>query len=107
MTGAPWTTSDASSEVLGAFARALGQLTDVAKSHTADAGRYSYRYADLAAVLDVVRPVLACHELAVTQHVSTADNAVRVTTSVLHSSGQWIAFEPFTMRVFGQDPQSV
>ncbi|MEZ5298311.1 MAG: hypothetical protein R2697_19175 [Ilumatobacteraceae bacterium] len=69
----------------------------MAKSHTADAGRYSYRYADLAAVLDVVRPVLACHELAVTQHVSTADNG-RVTTSVLHSSGQWIAFEPFTMR---------
>lgn len=102
-----WCTSNDSGEVIGAFAGALGELVDVAKSHTADAGKYSYRYADLAAVLDVVRPVLHRRGLGITQHVTSHDGAVQVTTSVLHTSGQWLTFAPFTMRVAGNDPQSV
>ena len=59
-------------EFAAAFVAACGELVDVDKGKTADAGGYRYRYADLAAVLSDVRPVLARHGLAVVQEVETA-----------------------------------
>jgi len=47
-------------------------------------------YADLGAVIAGVRPILAKHNLAVTQLVSGEDNVVGVTTMLIHASGEWI-----------------
>lgn len=80
-------------ELAAAFVAALGSLSDVAKGKTADAGGYRYSYADLASVLADVRPVLAAHNLAVSQDVATEPLdtgngvAVLVTTVILHSGG--------------------
>ena len=67
---------------------ALSELEDVARSQTADAGTYTYRYADLADILGAARPILAKHNLAVTQPVDSVDGVVHVKTRFWHVSGQ-------------------
>ena len=90
-----------------AWVGALNELTDVQRSNTANAGSYSYKYADLATAAQQARTVLAKHDLAVHQsaHGDTL-GAIQVTTAVWHSSGQWIEAEPLTMPAKG-GPQDV
>jgi len=73
-----------------ALVAALGELPDITKARTANAGTYSYTYAGLADVLGVVRPVLAGHGLAITQRATTdlVANTVTVETIILHTSGE-------------------
>lgn len=90
------------SETLGKLATALAQaqaeFQTVAKGREAEVrmksgGTYSYTYADLAATLESVRPVLAKHGLAVAQPVSSRNGSAVVTTMLLHSSGEFLAEE--------------
>jgi hypothetical protein len=74
---------------------ALGDLDDIDRdkraSITSDrTGKsFDYTYADLAAVLGHVRPILARHRLAVVQPVETTDQGfVAVSTVLVHTSGQ-------------------
>lgn len=54
-------------------------------------GARKYKYASLAAILEVVRPALAGHGLFVTQHPFTSDRMVSVLTAVTHAdSGESI-----------------
>lgn len=48
------------------------------------------KYADLGAVIETSRPVLAKHELAVTQFPVCDGDKIGVTTCLTHSSGEWI-----------------
>lgn len=48
------------------------------------------KYADLAEMIRVASPVLAKHGLAISQQPISADGHVGVTTTLLHTSGQWI-----------------
>lgn len=51
-------------------------------------------YADLASVLDAVRAGLAANELSIVQTpFSTKDGGVTLRTTLMHSSGEWIASE--------------
>lgn len=75
------------------YVAALGALDDLrrdrtAKVETKGGGSYSYAYTDLAGVLGAVRPVLAEHHFAVTQPVETVDGYVRVSTVLVHCSGE-------------------
>lgn len=91
-------------ELAGALARAQGEFETIGKGRTAHVqGKrkdgspvsYSYTFADLAAVLEAVRPALARHELALVQlpNVHLVDGAafVGVETILAHSSGSSIA----------------
>lgn len=52
---------------------------------------FKSKYADLATVLDTVRPVLAAHRLAVIQLPVTLDGgAAALATTIVHESGEWI-----------------
>lgn len=54
----------------------------------------SRTYADLASVLDAVRAGLAANELSIVQTpFSTNDGGVTLRTTLMHSSGEWIASE--------------
>lgn len=48
------------------------------------------KYADLGAVIEASRPVLAKHELSIAQF-PTGTREVGVTTILMHSSGEWIS----------------
>ncbi|WP_371722473.1 ERF family protein [Bradyrhizobium sp. KBS0727] len=93
-----------SSETIGAIAGALAkaqiELANPEKSLTAtiispfprEADR-SFRYASLACGLDLVRKSLGRHEIATVQTTSIDEAAglIRLTTTLAHSSGEWVS----------------
>src|SRR6202049_554598 len=93
-----------SSETIGAIAGALAkaqiELTNPEKSLTATIrspfpreGDRSFRYASLSSGLDLVRKSLGRHEIATVQTTSIDEVAgiIRLTTTLAHSSGEWVA----------------
>src|SRR5213080_3817876 len=93
-----------SSETIGAIAGALAkaqiELANPEKSLTATIhspfpreGDRSFRYASLSTGLDLVRKSLGRHEFATVQTTSIDEGAglIRLTTTLAHSSGEWVA----------------
>ena len=67
---------------------AWAELGNVHKGQTADAVTYTYRYADLGDLLDMARPILAKHDLALIQPLTRFGAPVMtVHTMLIHSSG--------------------
>ena len=83
-------TSETIAEIAGALSKAQGELNNTHKDQRAIAGKARYTYANIAAVLSDVRPVLARHGLAVVQAVGKDGGDVLVTTRIMHQSGEWI-----------------
>ena len=81
--------SESLTELGVALSKFQGEVNNVSK----DKSGYGYKYADLAQILDVVRPLLAKHGLSVVQMPGKSDSGVTVSTMVLHSSGQWVKSE--------------
>lgn len=95
-----------------AFAKFQAEVSDPGKNKTAqiepkDKSKqpFSYGYADLASVLQHVRPLLAKNGLSVVQDVTTDDSHVSVTTLILHESGQTMRFGPLSLPS-GGEPKS-
>ena len=95
-----------SSETLGAIAAALakaqGELANPEKSLIATIrspfpreGDRTFRYASLASGLDVVRRCLGQHEIALVQAtaIERDRDLIRLTTTLVHSSGEWVSSE--------------
>ena len=86
--------------IAGALAKAQAELTNPAKSLTAtipalfprEADR-TFRYAPLAAGLEIVRKCLGQHEIAVVQTTAIEKEAglIQLTTMLAHSSGEWMS----------------
>jgi hypothetical protein len=88
-------TSESIAKIADALAKAQIEMGRVVKDKTAKVqtkagGSYSFDYADLASVLDVVKPALAKHGIAVVQAAALEGDKVNVETRLLHSSGEWI-----------------
>lgn len=67
---------------------------------------FKSKYADLAEVLNVTRPVLAKHGISVQQHPTFEDGTVRLETVLLHESGQAMS-SVLVIPVTKQDAQGV
>ncbi len=80
-----------------ALVKALGEMTDVVKTQTANAEKYEYTYATLADALQMARPILAKNGLALTQSVEGSDEDVIIYTTVLHQSGQYVTAQPLRL----------
>ncbi len=76
------------SELAKALAAAQGELENASKN--AANPHFKSKYADLAEVLNTVRPVFSKHGLSITQHPDCTDGIVEVETMVLHTSGQYM-----------------
>lgn len=74
-----------------ALSAAQGKIQAAEANQTADAGSYSYKYADLAACLEVIRNPLAENELCLIQIPSLIEGEVHIETILGHSSGQQIS----------------
>jgi hypothetical protein len=95
-----------SSQTIGAIAAALaksqGELTNPEKSlvatirgnHPRDSDR-TFHYAGLSSGLDIVRKVLGRNEIATVQTTAMdgQDGLIRLTTTLAHSSGEWLSSE--------------
>lgn len=81
------------SESIAALAAALsavqGEIENAGKNSTNP--HLKSRYADLAEILNTVRPVLSKHGLAVSQHPAFSDGMVHVETMLMHKSGEFIS----------------
>lgn len=80
------------SENINEIAKALAsaQLTMENAGKNAVNPHFKNKYADLAEVLNVVRPALAAQGIAFVQLTSTQGEALVLHTRMIHTSGQWI-----------------
>src|SRR5437016_7467561 len=92
--------SDTIGAIAGALAKAQAELANPEKSLTAtihspfprESDR-SFRYASLSSGLDLVRKSLGRHEIATVQTtlIDEAAGLIRLTTTLAHSSGEWVS----------------
>src|ERR1700686_3648442 len=92
--------SESIGAIAGALAKAQAEIANPEKSLTAtirppfprETDRI-FRYASLSAGLDLVRKSLGRHEIATVQTTSIDDAAglIRLTTTLAHSSGEWVS----------------
>jgi hypothetical protein len=94
----PFTHSTDHAKAFEAYTHALSAALRVAKSRTADTGKYTYDYADLADVMSAVRHALSEKDAVLTQIPSGTEDGLTwsLTTMIVHTSGEWIAFAPYT-----------
>ena len=89
--------SEQTGDLAKALALAQAAIKPPSKGRTAQIksakGDYSYKYADLADVIECYREPLSKLALAVTQTMSAPDGHLLLTTTLLHGSGQWIDSE--------------
>jgi hypothetical protein len=92
--------SETIGSIAGALAKAQAEIANPEKSLTATIrspfpreGDRSFRYASLANGLDLVRKSLGRQEIATVQTTSIDDAAglIRLTTTLAHSSGEWVS----------------
>ena len=92
--------SESVAALASALAKAQGVLVNPEKSLTATVrsgrpgeGERSFRYAPLSSGLDIVRKTLGQHEIATIQTTAVDQTAgmINLTTTLAHSSGEWIA----------------
>lgn len=70
-----------------AFVAACGELSNPPKTSKVNAGAKSYHFAPLPEILDLVRPVLARHALAVRFQTQPDGGNILVTCEVVHATG--------------------
>lgn len=68
---------------------------------------FKSKYAPLDAILALVRPILAKNNLLVLQNVGGDGNCVTVTTTILHSSGEYLTSDGFILHPTKCDPQGL
>ena len=98
-------TSEQINEIAAALSKAQGAMRPAIKD--AQNPHFRSRYADLAANVEAARTPLAANGLAVIQEATTTERGVAVATRLLHSSGQWIQFDPITVPMTKQDAHGV
>lgn len=79
--------SEQINELAAALVKAQGEITSANKDNSA----YGYKYADLATVIEAVKPALNKNGISFTQLIEESDEkSVKVTTLLIHTSGQFI-----------------
>ena len=81
--------SETVSKLFTALAKAQGEVENASKSSVNP--HFRSKYADLAEILNTVRPVFAANGLSVVQFPSFDGTYVSVETVVTHSSGEWMS----------------
>jgi len=97
------------SETIGQLAAALAKAQAAIHGAVKDSKNphFNSRYADLAAIAEACRKPLSDNELAVIQSPSADANLVRMTTLLLHSSGEWIESDVLQVQARDAAPQAI
>jgi len=81
--------SESIAAISAAIAKAQAEVENASKNSANP--HFKSRYADLAELLNTVRPVFAAHSLAIIQAPSFDAGVASVETMISHSSGEWIS----------------
>ena len=93
--------SESTIELAKALAKFQSEIKDPSKSGEANYGKY----VTLDELLESIRPVLSQNGLSFLQFPGGDGQLITITTVLLHSSGEWIESEPFTLKSQKVDPQ--
>lgn len=96
--------SESIAAISAAIAKAQAEVENAGKN--AANPHFKSRYADLAEILNTVRPVFSAHGLAIVQMPSFDAGVASVETMISHSSGEWIS-SVCSAPVSKQDAQGV
>ena len=96
--------SEQINDIAAALSLAQGELENAPK--TSENVHFKSKYADLAEVINCIRPVFSKHGLAFTQFVSYDAGIVSVETVLMHKGGQWLS-GTISAPVSKQDAQGV
>jgi hypothetical protein len=80
-----------------------GKVKDPAKDK--DNPFFKSKYVGLDSLLDAVRPVLSACGLSFIQSPSGNGQDISITTLLMHTSGEWLQSDPFTLRATKNDAQ--
>ena len=88
--------SEQINELAQALSKAQGEFPSIPKGKKVDfvdknGRKVFYRYADLADVIDAIKPAMTKHGLAHSQNIRICNNELVLVTEVMHSSGQWMS----------------
>jgi len=81
--------SDSISELAGALCKAQGEIENASKN--ASNPHFRSKYADLAEVLNTVRPVMSKNGISISQFPAFEAGVASVETIVMHTSGEWMS----------------
>ena len=96
------------SESIAGLAAALAKAQGAMKGAIKDSANpfFKSKYADLASVVDAIRAAFSANGLSYIQTVEPSDkDEVRVETTLLHSSGEWISCGVLSLPVSKVDAQ--
>ena len=88
--------SESIKELASALAKFQGEIKN--PSNTATNPFYKSSYAPLDTVLNTVRPILSKNGLSIIQAPSGDGELIIVSTTLLHSSGEWMEFPPLILK---------
>ncbi len=94
--------SDHIDKIAEALAQAQGEIQDPHKNKEAKAGTYSYKYADIADVLKVVRTALSKHQICIVQPTILDGEFIIVRTRLIHKSGQFLESDYPVCKAIGE-----
>lgn len=95
--------SESIKELALALAKAQGDIEKAEKDK--DNPHFRSKYADLGNVVDAIKPALVSNGLAFTQICHEADNAAKIETIIIHSSGEWLSCGCISVPVSKNDAQ--
>lgn len=81
--------SESIAALAAALAKAQGEMENAGKNSVNP--HFRSKYADLAEIINTVRPVLAKHGISVTQFPSFDGTLAHVETIIAHQSGEWMS----------------
>ena len=88
-------TSESIKEIATAICKMQASLKPADKDNTNP--MYKSRYSDINSVWETLRTPLTSNGLSVWQDATTSETGVSISTKVVHASGEWIEFGPFTV----------
>lgn len=96
--------SDNINELAKALSSFQKNAPPIKKDKKAEMGKYSYMYADLAGIWDVIRGGLTDNGLSVIQSPSSYSSEPSLTTVLAHESGQWVE-DSMPLKIMQETPQ--
>lgn len=82
--------SESIAELAAALSKFQGEVSNPPNSKFVAAGKFSYKYAPLDEILNIIRPLLSSNGLSIVQAPIMSDGMVGVSTTLIHKSGEWL-----------------
>lgn len=74
-----------------AMVAAFGEIEGATKAAAGQVGQQRYKYADLTAVIDAIKPALIANNLCFTQHPEPVQGGVQIETVLHHANGEHLS----------------